>query len=224
MGVCVRVVVSCVVCGLCRGMWLCEVVSAVRGCSVWRCVVAVVCCVSVMRCVRVVCVLVCLSLCVFCVCLCWCAVVCGSFVWCVLCGVVCGCVWCGVCCGVATLKTSVCVHSTRPRVCVQNVPVCTGNMPTHTRGRVECTHGGGEERRREEGRGGSSPVLLTKMAHVGLSLDPREFHQKQPLDLTHLRFESRSRTTCHRFLQSFPFFLTQVFHSSSPEGNVLSGM
>ena len=23
-----------------------------------------------------------------------------------------------------------CVHSTRPRVCVQNVPVCTGNMPT----------------------------------------------------------------------------------------------
>ena len=52
-----------------------------------------------------------------------------------------------------------CVHSTRLRVCVQNVPVCTGNMPTwkkrvgmlpvhtgtfwtHTRGRVECTHGG----------------------------------------------------------------------------------
>ena len=51
-----------------------------------------------------------------------------------------------------------CVHSTRPRVCVQNVPVCTGNIPTcfihvgmlsvhtgtfwtHTRGRVECTHG-----------------------------------------------------------------------------------
>ena len=23
-----------------------------------------------------------------------------------------------------------CVHSTRPRVCVQNVPVCTGNMST----------------------------------------------------------------------------------------------
>ena len=23
-----------------------------------------------------------------------------------------------------------CVHSTRLRVCVQNVPVCTGNMPT----------------------------------------------------------------------------------------------
>ena len=29
------------------------------------------------------------------------------------------------------LLPSPCVHSTRPRVCVQNVPVCTGNMPVH---------------------------------------------------------------------------------------------
>ena len=65
-------------------------------------------------------------------------------------------------------------------------------------------------KRREEGRGGSLPVLLTKMVHVGLSLDPREVHQKQLLDLTHLRFESRSRTTCHRFLQSFAISDTGV--------------
>ena len=36
-----------------------------------------------------------------------------------------------------------CVHSTRPRVCVQNVPVCTGNMPTcfFSCGHVAGTHG-----------------------------------------------------------------------------------
>ena len=81
----------------------------------------------------------------------------------------------------------------------------------YTRGRFERTHGsvsnlhtgvgggGGEGGRRE----GSSPVLLTKQGPRGVFTFPREVHQKQPLDLTHLRFESRSRTTCHRFLQSF---------------------
>ena len=36
-----------------------------------------------------------------------------------------------------------CVHSTRPRVCVQNVPVCTGSMPTcfFSCGHVAGTHG-----------------------------------------------------------------------------------
>ena len=33
----------------------------------------------------------------------------------------------------------------------------------------------GEERRGEEGRGGSSPVLLTKIAHVGYHLTPERF-------------------------------------------------
>ena len=66
---------------------------------------------------------------------------------------------------------------------------------------MHTRRGRGEEERK--GEAGHRPGLLTKMAHVGLSLDPREVHQKQPLDLTHLRFESRSRTTCHRFLQSF---------------------
>ena len=149
-----------------------------------------------------------------CVCLWWIGV-CG--VWsCVACVVS-----CGVCCGVARWKPQ-CVHSIRPRACVQNVPVCTGNMPTcikhvgmlpvhtgtfwtHTRGRVECTHGGVRGGGEGEGKGeaGQSPVLLTKISHRGLSLDPREAHQKQPLDFTHLRFESRLRTTCHRFLQPF---------------------
>ena len=64
--VCVWVVVSCVVCGLCRGVW-CVL------CGVWLCVV-------------------------------WC-------VW----------LWCG------TLKTYV------PVCGVQNVPVCTGNMPTRVK-------------------------------------------------------------------------------------------
>ena len=71
-------------------------------------------------------------------------------------------------------------------------------------------------RRGEEGRGGSSPVLLTKMAHVGLSLGPREVHQKQPLDLTHLRFESRSRNVTDSFNHSQN--LIKVFHSISPKG------
>ena len=83
MGVCVRVVVSCVVCGLCRGVWCvrCEVrvpcVGAVCGvvwCRGLLCVrdALCACCVRDGVCVLGVCVL-----------------------GCVLCGV-CGCVWCGV--------------------------------------------------------------------------------------------------------------------------------
>ena len=159
---------------------------------------------------------VCLSVCV-------CVGVCG--VW--------SCVVCVVECGVVFV---VVWHAENLRVCIQHVPVCAFKtfpcVPAtcphvlymwaccrYTRGHFERTHGdvlnahtegrrGG--RRGEEGRGGSSPVLLTKMAHVALSLDPREVHQKQPLDLTHLRFKSRSRTTCHRFLQSFAISGTGV--------------
>ena len=42
---------------------------------------------------------------------------------------------------------------------------------------------GGEEG--EEGRGGSSPVLLTKMAHVEVSLSPERFTKRNTSDLTH---------------------------------------
>ena len=115
-------------------------------------------------------------------------------------GAVCGvvCVLCACWCVRVGVRVGVCLfvwHAENLRVCIQHGPVCAF--------KTFPTHGGGEGRRGEEGRGGSSPVLLTKMAHVGLSLDPREVHQKQPLDLTQIRFESRSRTTCHRFLQSF---------------------
>ena len=132
-------------------------------------------------------------------------VVCWCVVWCVWLCVV----WCLLWCG--TLKTSVCAFKTFPCVpatCpdAQNMWACCRNTRRH----FERTHGDvlnahTEGGRGEEGRGGSSPVLLTKMPHVGLSLDPREVHQKQPLDITHLRFESKSRTTRQRFLQSFIF-------------------
>ena len=91
----------------------------------------------------------------------------------------------------------------------------------YTRGHFERTHGDVLNAHTGEGRGGSSPVLLTKMAHVGLSLDPREVRQKQPLDLTHLRVGWEQDVT-----DSFNHSLYQIkaFHSSSPEGNVLSGM
>ena len=109
------------------------------------------------------------------------------------------------------------MHSTRPRVCVQNVYVCAGNMPTcfYTCGHVAGTHGNvlnahtgtfSMHTRRgggEEGRGRERRVIASSAHQNGPRLDPREVHQKQPLDLTHLRFESTSRTTCHRFLQSF---------------------
>ena len=58
--------------------------------------------------------------------------------------------------------------------------------------------GGGE--RKEEA--GPRQFCSPKFAHVGLSRGP-QVQQKKPLDLTHSRFENRSRTTCPRFLQSF---------------------
>ena len=126
--------------------------------------VVVVCCgVSVVLCCVVLCcgvvwchVVLC---CVVLYCVLWCGV---CEVWCVVCGV-----WCVVC---DTLKNP-CVHSTRHRVYVQYVPVCTGTTRTHVstcaRGagihgdvlnvhteRVEWTHG--VRRRRREGSSSAS--------------------------------------------------------------------
>ena len=48
-----------------------------------------------------------------------------------------------VVCGMCPHNRSPCVHSTRPRVYVQNVPVCTGTTRTHvsTCARGVGTHG-----------------------------------------------------------------------------------
>ena len=98
-------------------------------------------------------------------------------------------------------KTSPCVPA--PRAPVETC----ARGGRFTRGRFESTHGDdlnlytGERRGGREGAG-SSPVLLTKFAHVGLSRAP-EVHRKKPLDRTHFQFENRSRTTHSRALQSF---------------------
>ena len=126
----VRVVVSCVVFGLCRGVWCMRCRCRAWVQCVWRSVVPWFIVVFVMCCVRVVCVGVCVSVCVsvcgvcsvvLCVlCVVWCCVCCVCCVCCMccMCCVLCCvlvCVWCGVCCGVARWK---------PRVCIQNVSVC----------------------------------------------------------------------------------------------------
>ena len=100
---------------------------------------------------------------------------------------------------VCRFKTSPCVPAPRPHVITHaRVPVHTGTFRTYTRGRFECTHGGG----RGEGRAGHRQFCLPKFAHVRLSLDPRG-SPKKPLVLTHSRSENRSRTTRSRVLQSF---------------------
>ena len=74
-----------------------------------------------------------------------------------------------------------------------------------TQGRFERTHGGvldGNTAGRVKREGGRRHFRLPKFAHVGLSL-ASEAHQKNPLDLTHIQFENKSRTTRSRFLQSF---------------------
>ena len=72
---------------------------------------------------------------------------------------------------------------------VRVLPAYTGRSNTNGK-RFESTHGG------------SSPVLLTRKAHVGSSR-ASEVHRKQPLNVAMFKFEKRSRTTCSRFLQSF---------------------
>ena len=115
------------------------------------------------------------------------AVVCSVFVMCFV-RVVCVCVL--VCVGmyVVCVCVGVCVvvvwHAENLRVCIENVPVCAFKT-------FPCG-----------GRGEEGGWSLPKIAHVGLSR-ASEVHHKKPLDLTHLRFENRSRTTRSRFLQSF---------------------
>ena len=98
-------------------------------------------------------------------------------------------VWCVVC---DTLKNP-CVHSTRPRVHVQYVPVCTSTTRTrfnmcawcrYTQGRFESTHGWRFVH--TQGWQGSSLVLLTKICpHMGYTFFRGS--PKKPLDLHILR-------------------------------------
>ena len=141
MGVCVRVVVSCVVCGLCRGVWC--AVCGVVWCRGLLCVRDALCACCVRVGVRVG------------VCGVWSCVVC--VVWCLWLCVV----WCLLWCG--TLKTSVCAFNTSPCVrskrshvyrqhahMFKNVWACC----RYTRGHFERTHGDVLNAHTEEERGG----------------------------------------------------------------------
>ena len=104
---------------------------------------------------------------------------------------------------VSTHKTPPCVRSKRPRVHQHHAHMCF-NMCAwcrYTRGRIERTHGGVLSGHTE-----SSPVLLTKNSPRAVLTCPRYFHQKERKNLTHFfEFGRRvSRSTCSRFLQSFP--------------------
>ena len=93
----------------------------------------------------------------------------------VCCGMLCLVLWCGVCavwcvwCVVCDTLKNPCVHSTRPRVYVQYVSVCTSTTRTHvsTHGDVLNLHTEGVLYIHRGGRGSSS-VLLTKICpHMG---------------------------------------------------------
>ena len=97
-----------------------------------------------------------------------------------------------------------------PHVYIQKVCVCTRIKPTclhmfehmwtwcrHSRGRLECPHRGVLDGHTE---GGSH--AYQKITDVELSLGPRSSPKKRK-NLTHFKFENRSRTTCSRFLQPF---------------------
>ena len=146
-----------------------------------------------------------LSLSVF-LCLCvsvsvWC---CVAVLCCVLCCVVCV-VWCVARLG--TQKKPPCVDSKRPRVYRHHAHMCYHMRAwcRYTRGRFESTHGGFSYGHTGE-RGGGVTVSSayqekpTKSSHLA-----PQVHRKKPLDLTHSKFENRSRTTRSRVLQSFAF-------------------
>ena len=94
----------------------------------------------------------------------------------------------------------------------------------YTRERFECTHGdvlnahtgrgGGEE----EGEGGSSPVLLTKMAHVEVSLSQERFTESNHwmLPISNFRIGRERHVSDSSFHSQNPI---KLFNSSSPEGN-----
>ena len=124
---------------------------------------------------------------------------------------------CAVLCGVCGVP--VCTFKKTFRVYVQNVPPVYqhhARMCYHmrawcryTRGRFEYTHGrffctytrgrGGEER---EGRGVTVSSAYQEKPTKSSHLAP-QVHRKKLLDLTHSKFENRSRTTRSRVLQSF---------------------
>ena len=110
---------------------------------------------------------------------CWCVLVC---VLCVLVRVV----VCVVVCGVVFV---VVWHAENPRVCIQNVPVCTGNMP-----------------RRGGGRGRE------------VSLSPERFtesnHWMLPISSLRIRREQHVPDSSNHSQN-----LIKLFKSSSPEGN-----
>ena len=165
----------------------------------------------------VVVVVVCLVCCVLCV------------VSCVLCLVL----WCDTLKThpVCPFKTSPCVPATRAHVfytCARVAGTHGDILNGHTEGFSAChtttqhntqhtTHNNTQQHttthKTQDTRQHTTQHSSPKFAHVGL-LRASEVHQKKPLDLTHSRFENRSRTRCCRFLQSFAL----------PEGNKLSGM
>ena len=85
-----------------------------------------------------------------------------------------------------------------------------------TRGCFECSHG--ERRRGEEGRGRSSPVLFTKMAHVEVSLSPERFTESNHwmLPISSLR---TGREQHFSVSSNHSQNLTKLFNSTSPEGD-----
>ena len=103
-------------------------------------------------------------------------------------------------------KTPPCVHSKRPRVCRHHAHMCFNMFAWcwYTWRRFERTHGDVfESTHGEQGRGsGSSSVLLTKNC-PRLVITSFRGSPKKLLDLSHFKFKDRSRTTRHRFLQSF---------------------
>ena len=103
-----------------------------------------------------------------------------------------------------TQKKPPCVDSKRPRVYRHHAHMCYHMRAwrLNTRGRFESTHGGffWTDTRGEMGVTVSSAYQEkpTKSSHLA-----PQVHRKKPLDLTHSRFENRSRTTRSRVLQSF---------------------
>ena len=113
-------------------------------------------------------------------------------------------------CGVS-IPSSPCVRPKRPRVSIQNEPMCTGTTRTcvSTRGRFGRTHGG-------EG-GCHRQFCLPKFAHIGLSRAP-EVHKEtlESLPISSLR-EARTKRVPDPFNR--PLYLNTLLGSSNPEAN-----
>ena len=118
-----------------------------------------------------------------------------------------------------------------PPVSIQNASACTGTTRTcvstcarvagngdvlnvHTGTFWMDTHG--------EGRG-HRQFCSQKFAHVGLITCPTG-STKKPMDLTHLKFENNSRTTCSPFLRTLalPHGAVELQLPSSPKPSLNS--